>query len=151
MSGGDEMRAQKITFILCIESCPWKLLWTLRCLESSVLLVRVFQSFISACSICLWKPPTCRKPEVDPGGTGQWIRQMSAQSSFTSAGWMCSPIVWGELKYRRMERWREKGRKKKKNFYMVNSMCPILSCWCYAGAGGRWAGWVKTQSFYARL
>lgn len=31
-------------------------------------------------------------------------------------------------------------KEKKENFYMVNSMCPILSCWCYAGVGRRWAG-----------
>ena len=49
--------------------------------------------------------------------------------------YVCAALLfkWGREK---VETWQE-GRDEKENLCMVNSMCPILSCWHYEGVGGR--------------
>lgn len=81
------------------------------------------------------------KPEFDPGGMGQSIRQMNASVVIYKQEDVCVALLsdrGGDVETWEQRKYREKD--KKENFYMVNSMCPILSCWCYAGVGGRWAG-----------
>lgn len=131
------MRAQKITFILCIEL-------SLKTSLNSILSGehRANSPWQGVTSLSLFCDKSdMLKPQFDPSSTGQSIRRASSYSSFPSGGCMCSPFVYGGGRQSWNAAAKEMdGKDKKENFHVVNSMCPILSCRCDAG-------WVKIQSF----
>lgn len=95
MSGEDEMRAQKITFILCIELSLKTSLNSGPSGEHRVACLGITVTFMFLrIPISSVKNSDMSKPRsLTQVGTGQSICQMSSSSSFTSRGHMCSSIV----------------------------------------------------------
>lgn len=151
MSGGDEMRAQKIPFILCIELSLKTSLNSALSGEHHVACLGISAIYISLQVESVRETVRRVKTRVWPS----WYGSYNSPDEHLLIIYKQRTHVWPyclswERKLKHRSR-RGGGRRGKKNFYMVNSMCPILSCWCYAEVGGRWAGWVKIQSFYAHL
>lgn len=123
----------------------------------------VLENFSELCAV--WRAPCClswhfshlsfcacwfcqrnfdmSKPEFDPGGVGQLICQMNTQSSYTSRGCMCSPIVWaGGLKHGS----RGNGKKMIKKKTLTWLTACVLFCHATAMQGRRKVGRVSENT-----
>lgn len=77
MSGGDEMGAQKITFILCIELSLKTSLNSALSGEHRVACLGITAIYLSPRADLVRETLTCQNQSLNPGGAGQSIHQMS--------------------------------------------------------------------------
>lgn len=142
MSAADEMRAEKITFIPRIKP-------SLKTSLNSAAAGERRLARLGARVLPLSLPDDdSRKPDPDPQlARVSPLARRAPGPSFTSWRHMCSSFVREGRGGRRVETWHAMEKKKKEpmrgagagikeqNFYMVNSMCPILPRRCYAELG----------------
>lgn len=113
MSVGDEMRAQKITFILCIVLSLKTSLNPMLPGERRLAWLGIKSHlFLTVWWVFLWNFDIL-KPVFDPGRTDHTHMPKEHMENVQNK----KKKVWWE------------------KFYVVNSMCPILSSWCRAGGG----------------
>lgn len=99
MSGEDEMRAQKITFILCIELSLKTALNSVLSGEHRVACLGITVIYLSLCADSVCATMTCQNQSLTQVVRVSRFARWAPSHHFTSRRCMCSPIVWGGLSW----------------------------------------------------